>query len=148
MKCKQSRPGFELVSLCPFPTTITITPRAPPPNPVYAYISNICTICKHMLSITFTKEPELLFCTQLNPPKYCYITVTSWHQPFFCTYSLFYLTHTEESIRCYQSRSKWTGSNANEWILHIFPMSKAGVSPSDVLRLFTGHLLEGVLTPL
>ena len=28
MKCNQSRPGFELVSSCPFPTMITITPRA------------------------------------------------------------------------------------------------------------------------
>ena len=28
MKCNQSRSGFELVSPCPFPTTITITPRA------------------------------------------------------------------------------------------------------------------------
>ena len=28
VKCNQSRPGFELVLLCPFPTTITITPRA------------------------------------------------------------------------------------------------------------------------
>ena len=28
MKCNQSHPGFELVSPCPFPTTITITPRA------------------------------------------------------------------------------------------------------------------------
>ena len=35
MKCNQSRPGFELVSPCPFPTTITITPRAPP------YISSL-----------------------------------------------------------------------------------------------------------
>ena len=32
MKCNQSRRGFELVSPCPFPTTITITPRAPPYN--------------------------------------------------------------------------------------------------------------------
>ena len=30
MKCNRSRPGFELVSPCPFPTTITITPRALP----------------------------------------------------------------------------------------------------------------------
>ena len=30
MKCNQSRPGFELESLCPFPIAITITPRAPP----------------------------------------------------------------------------------------------------------------------
>ena len=29
MKCNQSRPGFELVSPCPFPTTLTITSRAP-----------------------------------------------------------------------------------------------------------------------
>ena len=29
MKCNQSRPGFEVVSPCPFPTTITIIPRAP-----------------------------------------------------------------------------------------------------------------------
>ena len=29
MKCKQSCPGFELVSPCPFPMTITITPWAP-----------------------------------------------------------------------------------------------------------------------
>ena len=27
--CNQSRPGFELVSPCPFPMTITITPWAP-----------------------------------------------------------------------------------------------------------------------
>ena len=30
MKCNQPRPGFELMSPCPFPTTITITPWAPP----------------------------------------------------------------------------------------------------------------------
>ena len=30
MKCNQSGSGFELVSPCPYPATITITPRAPP----------------------------------------------------------------------------------------------------------------------
>ena len=30
MKCNQSRPGFELVSPCSFPTTITITPQEHP----------------------------------------------------------------------------------------------------------------------
>ena len=29
MKCNEARPGFELVSSCPNPATITITPRAP-----------------------------------------------------------------------------------------------------------------------
>ena len=32
MKCNQSGPGFELVSPCPFPTTITITPRTKIPK--------------------------------------------------------------------------------------------------------------------
>ena len=32
MKCNEFRPGFELVSPCLFPTTITTTPRAPPNN--------------------------------------------------------------------------------------------------------------------
>ena len=32
MKCNQSGPGFELVSPCPYPATITITLRAPPDN--------------------------------------------------------------------------------------------------------------------
>ena len=32
MKCNEFRPGFELVLPCSFPTTITITPRAPPGN--------------------------------------------------------------------------------------------------------------------
>ena len=36
MKCKQSRPGFELVSPCLFPATITIAPRAPQ---LYSFIS-------------------------------------------------------------------------------------------------------------
>ena len=44
MNCYQSRPGFELVSSCPFPTTITITPRAPrAPPPHYGIIILITT---------------------------------------------------------------------------------------------------------
>ena len=39
MKCNQPRLGFELVSPCPFPMTITITPRAPPNNFSLAGIS-------------------------------------------------------------------------------------------------------------
>ena len=34
----QSRPGFELVSSYPFPTTITVTPRAPPMISLYGII--------------------------------------------------------------------------------------------------------------
>ena len=32
MKCNHSCPGIELVSPCPYPVAITITPRAPPKN--------------------------------------------------------------------------------------------------------------------
>ena len=41
MKCNQSRPGFELVSPCPFPTTITITPRAPPIDITVPTVNNV-----------------------------------------------------------------------------------------------------------
>ena len=39
MKSNQSRPGFEFVSPSPFPSTITITPRAPPKTRVAVSIS-------------------------------------------------------------------------------------------------------------
>ena len=39
-KCNQSRPGFELVSPGPFPTTITIIPRAPQCYSFLAYFQD------------------------------------------------------------------------------------------------------------
>ena len=84
MRCNQSRPGFELVSLCPFPTTITITPRAPRaflaqlpvahlPQPVVS--SLIYTFCANLLHslimwlIVSSLSPHnlhLLFCCVLS----------------------------------------------------------------------------------
>ena len=32
-------------------------------------------ICKHIL-LTFLKEPEFIFCTQLIGSKYCYVSLT------------------------------------------------------------------------
>ena len=48
MKCNKSHPGFELVSPCPFPTTITITPRAHP-LVLYDIIETLCIFqnCQH-----------------------------------------------------------------------------------------------------
>ena len=43
MKCNQSRPVFELVSPCPFPTTVTITPRAPP----FKILANLLLFLTH-----------------------------------------------------------------------------------------------------
>ena len=47
MKCNQSRPGFELVLPCPFPTTITITPQALPINFYSAYTTSLKTVYIH-----------------------------------------------------------------------------------------------------
>ena len=41
MKCNQSGPGFELVSPCPYPATITITPREGDSYP-YLAMSSQC----------------------------------------------------------------------------------------------------------
>ena len=50
MKCNQPRTGFELVSLCPFPTVITITPRQPLGNPSgvihISYINDFTCVCQ------------------------------------------------------------------------------------------------------
>ena len=46
MKCNQSRIGFELVSPCPFPTTITTAPRAPPFTYSYLIISIIILLIR------------------------------------------------------------------------------------------------------
>ena len=47
MECKELRPGFELESQYPFPTTITITPRASSCNVVTDFLPplNLVTIC-------------------------------------------------------------------------------------------------------
>ena len=52
MKCNHSRPGFELVSPCPFPTTITTTPRAPPkiPSIVSLLSAKICILTESTIS--------------------------------------------------------------------------------------------------
>ena len=71
VKCYQSRPGFELVSWCPFPTTIIITPWAPPKfsygllnmdTPVLANISSVQThdavqkLCQELWTIVTDGE--------------------------------------------------------------------------------------------
>ena len=52
MKCNQSRPGFELVSPCSFPRTITITPQAPPPLLLFTgYFINFFLRCGFHFSL-------------------------------------------------------------------------------------------------
>ena len=58
MKCNQSRLGFELVSPCPFPTTITITPRAPP---CYIAIVETILLCAKQNSSSFKNIINKMF---------------------------------------------------------------------------------------
>ena len=51
MKCNQSRPRFELVSPCPFPTAITTTPRVPPHGHLYL---TMVLLYRHMQIHTYT----------------------------------------------------------------------------------------------
>ena len=57
VKCNQSRPGFELVSPCPFSTTITITPQAPTLMPFYCkiFILRICNSLLRIIIISYLK---------------------------------------------------------------------------------------------
>ena len=85
MKCNQSRPGFELVSPCSFPTTITITPRAP-----------LC-ICYIVLAQTIVRHPSSRFASPqfshlvtlyrsfVSPSLFLFI-IFCFHLPFFSTW--------------------------------------------------------------
>ena len=65
-KCNQSRPGFELESLWSFPTTITITPRAPPKE--YTLIKPDCHSwwISKMQSDTLEERYAIKFCFKLG----------------------------------------------------------------------------------
>ena len=60
MKCNQTRPWFELESPCPFPMTITITPRAPPKN--YYYI----IVFSFFFFFFFDKEENYIHLSRRN----------------------------------------------------------------------------------
>ena len=47
MKSNQSRPRFELVSLFPFPATITIIPRASPDNRCISIVLSTVSLVIH-----------------------------------------------------------------------------------------------------
>ena len=64
MKCKQSCPGFELVSSCPFPATINISPRH-----IYSYLEITENFMKSNLSLMNRIRlygQILTFCIVLN----------------------------------------------------------------------------------
>ena len=66
MKCNQPCPGFELMSPCPFPTMITITPRTPPQNVftnhIYIYHYHHVVLLAR-ISLTLSRHFSLSFIT-------------------------------------------------------------------------------------
>ena len=65
VKCNQPRPGFEFVSPCPFPTTITITSREPPVS-VYLTISQNTTATRQVpFSVKTSLKYKWLFDVRL-----------------------------------------------------------------------------------
>ena len=69
MKCSQSRPGFELVSPYPFPTTITITPRAPPQNTVINETTTITDLLKQYEDFFGKIGNDPTAKQMINPPR-------------------------------------------------------------------------------
>ena len=60
MKCNQSRQGFDLVSPCPFPTTIAITPWAHFILPGFRFIYDRHSVnCRQLLPCTYV---NIAFC--------------------------------------------------------------------------------------
>ena len=76
MKCNQSRPGFELVSPCPFPRTVTITPRAPP------LINNKDTFCVEESATPFldcSTLPSVLYNANVKQGGIKYHFLSLWY---------------------------------------------------------------------
>ena len=73
MKCNQPRQGFELVSPCPYPATITITPRAPLfDNNVFVYHHLFVHLydIKYLLTCTCIGFSPWSGCTSFLPGKF------------------------------------------------------------------------------
>ena len=93
MKCNQSRPGFELESLCPFPTTITITPRAPLSIFIVINLYTVTWNCQETKTYeTRTRTFHFYQCNALY--RYTFVTKRSlfalfngWSLKLFCSFS-------------------------------------------------------------
>ena len=84
MKCNQSGPGFELVSSCPYPATITITPRAPLHTPrappvVIFWVSNK-TFYRHLLERVNNRIATTI--VLVRPCCYLFVRKVDEHRKF------------------------------------------------------------------
>ena len=87
MKCNHSRPGFELELLCPFPMTITITPRS--------------------IFIIINKNE---FDAKVNSAVFCLM----WGESLKCLSNLLWLAWTEYLVNCIISFICFTWTNILE----------------------------------
>ena len=158
MKCNQSRPGFELVLLCPFPTTITITSRAPPFYHYYGEFfipvsadgffhwsvsdSNFPPVSRTLLSILADLNKAVLWMISIRPPiSNSYSTPFPSHwRPFqvrkllllspFISYSTAFLVLWQSLSTCLSFHFLW-----------FFTLSSAGTAKSTFRQVTSDVLL-------
>ena len=102
MKCNQSGPGFDLVSPCPFPTTITNTPRAPP-NFGWADNWGIVHWCVTDSPVQHSASYEFFMSFSYSQLG-CLITNKQPKMPY-------YFTHSKEQKRWIHAFPKWNGNS-------------------------------------
>ena len=96
MKCNQSRPGFELMSSCPHPATITITPWAPPNTIFYrCLLRNIDKLVFRVYHRPSRKNDYIYFYSHHNTKKG---VIIGFYLRDFCIFSPKYLNNQSNYI--------------------------------------------------
>ena len=112
--------GFELVSPCPFSTTITITPRAPP---FYTYIWDIF------------KQAWVFFGTELNGFTYFYlIRIILFTINYLFAHSLIFYKYSYVSLTIQLNRSFGVISRTQR-LLHFYKNFKPASVDQKLSRL-------------
>ena len=134
MKCNQSRPGFELVSPCPFPTTITITPRVPSKGvftliktkyPAHIMVSGVVTSDGDVVS-PFVFPHGLWFFKEAYTKRLEEV-VWSWAERVatFCNRTVYHSSQAEEG-------SIWLSENFYDQItFYMQPPNSLACNPFD-----------------
>ena len=152
MKCYQSRSGFELVSPCSFPTTITVTPWAPP-----SYIYTMGTTIVHLplFWITFCHLLDSLLIplkqksAGFQLKKFSTNVFTwSWRNFFFAIQSILYRTKKDgnylvHGLMIMIDKVEQTSLNLTFfqhdscWMWPYILMEKYNISPIDKCGVFS-----------
>ena len=149
MKCNQPRQRFELVSPCPFPSTITITPWAP--QVFLSNTNNLHTVVCFQVFLSNTNILHTVLWFQVFQPNIDNLHTVVWFQVFLFNINNLhtvvrfqvFLSNTNNSPKIYFTERTKTGtsfpeqnrhgSNGNEGIHHTPEDSVTGASPSDTI---------------